>query len=101
MSNIVSSVSSRPVRDVAEAAAPPASAPASQGVAEAGGEIETVNISQNAQNIASLFEAAQQAEGVDEVAIKKIKDKLAAGSYNVSTHDLARAIISVLKEMNS
>ena len=101
MSNIVSSVSSRSMRNVAEAAAPPVSAPTSQSTAAGGGEIDTVSISQDAQNISILFEAAQQAEGVDEAAIKKIKDKLAAGSYNVSAHDLAKAIISVLKEMNS
>ncbi|WP_298285815.1 flagellar biosynthesis anti-sigma factor FlgM [Acidocella sp.] len=101
MTKIASSVPAGGVRDVAGHGASPASNAASPVVVASGGPVETVSMSQEAQSVARLFAAAQQAEGVDEAAVRRIKEKLAAGSYNVPAHDLAKAIISVLKEMNS
>jgi anti-sigma28 factor (negative regulator of flagellin synthesis) len=65
-----------------------------------GEQADAVILSEDAQSIALLFADAQQAIGIDQKAVERVKQKLASGSYNVSAHDLANAIVTVLKEIS-
>ncbi|HTQ69877.1 MAG TPA: flagellar biosynthesis anti-sigma factor FlgM [Acidocella sp.] len=60
-------------------------------------ETDAVTLSDSAAGAASLVEAAQGSEGIDEEAVAQIKGALASGSYSVAPEDLAKAIATVLR----
>ena len=60
-------------------------------------QTEAVTLSDAVQTSTQLVSSAQQSDGMDHVAVARIRSALAAGNYNVAPEDLAQAMVTVLK----